>query len=578
MKYALVCAPPGTGLTHAISRLEEYFLTGSPTDAVRRVQCEDVEHHLSKYVSDEALAQLPSRDMQTVTRSLPRDLVISLWRDALKSGLKALSDSESQVKLLSCHLTLYSERRSEFYSPVSLDLLQPPNSRPTHVLLFIDDVFDMYARLTRPGEVYELASWMSKYVKGVWDQEGGEGTPDLEGSVKAAVELESRTTVLARLLSWRRTEMLFAESIADQLGAHFLVAGTKQRTATVGQWLAHESPTTVYLSHPISRPRRQQRKSPTGTWPDVVDEFNGIQQDLAARSVVSIMPTAIDEFRLERGEEMLERRPRLAARWKLSAASTELLYDANPTDPNGEHAALFGYGDDVPETDDVRARLSPVLRAIEDQIKSEVPFRDHLLVASIPHILVFRPMYDYGALSRGVLDEISHWSTAARYNPRRRAVFYHGATDINDLIESTDPESIADDLRTLSLAVSKMPRPDVGGLFRDEPEDLLGGGGVIRREDRPSVRRQIAQTVGRAYFEEVLSGEATAPREQLALFVGAPDQEISAVIAQVAEFLLHGRANHPGDRWITGVETVLGEHVWAWADKLLSASWRRARR
>ena len=394
--------------------------------------------------------------MQDITRFLPRDRVIDLWTRALSKAFASLAESHAKspnvIPLLSCHLTLYSYRRSETYIAASASALMGPDATgPSHILLLIDDVYDMFDRLTQPTEVFDLVDHLQYHHADVWRGEGKSGTPRYSDPLSRRLDLEVHVEILSLLMTWRRNDMVLAERLATELAAHFVVAGTKQLISAVSAWLTSTPPTTVYLSHPISRPRREWRNNvakgrpPAGGWPQVVHEFNRLQAALAGHDVFAVMPTAIDELRIGRsvGRPIAHRTQYLAQRWPpIDTRDDTLVYSPLPgAAPEFEHGVLGPV-----ESHDVA--INTVLRVFENQIKWDIPFRDHLLVFTCHHLLVFRPLYSSGEFSSGVEAEIEHWldllragdtkraENTSRTRPvtppdgRRRAVFFHHTDDI----------------------------------------------------------------------------------------------------------------------------------------------------
>src|SRR5689334_16451098 len=140
--YILVCAPSGCGLTHAASQLRLGIGDGKAAH-------EDIEDILLKALDTkqklEAKGFAPSEpNMYQITWYLARSEVTSLWRAAAQQALLNLSRTKTAFRMLSCHLTYYGGRRTEFYSPIessTLNVRGPEGDivlKPSHVLLLID--------------------------------------------------------------------------------------------------------------------------------------------------------------------------------------------------------------------------------------------------------------------------------------------------------------------------------------------------------------------------------------------------------------------------------------------------------
>ncbi len=436
---ALVCAPAGSGFKQAVARLRTLLSAELGETAVA---CEDVEDVFCESgATATALKGLVTAGtrvtMKEVTWHLTRTDVTRLWRSALSDTIARLCRAEkAKIRLLACHLNLYGGRRGESYSPFDLNALR--DVKVSHLLLFIDDIFDMYARLSTEGHLYDQQAHVARYITRMKDDEALQPSSVFDSATTQDLALEWKTQVLASLLGWRHAEMILAESLASQLDAHYLVFGTKQLGTAVTRWLRDREGNSVYLSHPISRPRRVQQR--TGAWPEVVAQFNGLQELLVEERVTAIMPTAIDEYRFKRATKPtdLELTPRLtslATRWPIPVDASRTLYESgSPEAP--ELSSLF--------TSDVMEdgpHWSPWIRTLESQITAEVPFRDHHLVVCNHSILIFRPCYEAGRFSDGVKAEVGHWAELLKSTgrARRRAVFLHFHEDVQQVLSVLDP-------------------------------------------------------------------------------------------------------------------------------------------
>jgi hypothetical protein len=263
-------------------------------------------------------------------------------------------------------------------------------------------------------------------------------------------------TDLTSLVGWRRAEMIQAEALSFATNCPLTVLGVKHPLEVGSKILeGADSLRRVYLSHPISRPRRQHRLS--GTWPQVVDQFNSIPLELAKGDVATIMPTAIDEYRLEPPSienlvksptvlDLASRRPRLTARWLPAATEAGLIFADAGADWDFSFAASS-----ASESKRITQQVGGQLRSLENVIQQQIPYRDHLLVTHLPNLLVFRPLYgseDFdqtsgtfpdggGTFSAGVRREIEHWQDLAAASPgsARRAAFIHSQEDVRRLVK-----------------------------------------------------------------------------------------------------------------------------------------------
>ena len=590
--YVLICAPGGCGFKQAVEKLlwvlraitlrdtkpealKDVLSTPAASSFRRRLEesdhwdhLRDVEETVSHQDVEDALCGLPGatgalRDadsdvsgrpnMRDVTWGLTRDHVIQLWQEALDMSLHSLSQAEwttsvgrartLPLRVLSCHLTLYGGRRREFYSPIAIHrLLGNGRFKPTHVLLLIDDVYDMYTRLTAKGHLYDEEERTGGYLAQIWDEEGNHGEEAFEDRLRARLALEWKVGVLTALLAWRRSEMVFAESLARQVGANYIVLGTKQNAEIAAKWLMDREPRSVYLSHPISRPRRFYRDQ--GAWPLVVGQFNELQGRLArvrpgtsGSAPLCVMPTAIDEYRIRRGTQkpLSLRHLALEARWPSHGGTAVTLYSLPHRHSDHEHTGIFE-SDPRPSKEEA----DRLLRQLENQIKFEVPFRDHHLVVCNPGLLVFRPLYEEGRMSSGVKAELEHWKALARRDDRRRAVLIHFVEDI--VLVVGEPE-LENEIRRATIKI----------LMEDYhlPEDAavkVESGAKVRptlldagQLPNPSkAQREFPRVLRRAQLKVMWSKLTVVdlPRERTAVWIFGQTQELYDGIETIGAFLL----------------------------------------
>ena len=310
--FILITAPPGVGLRTALVKLQRAL--GPHTTEIQDVEdilCSD--HHTENALKAAGIDRIRI-GMYDVAWHLGRSLITSLWNEAVQEALHRLRTSEKPLKILSCHLVLYNGKRDKFFSPVNPMLLSG-SLNLTHLLLLIDDLYDMYLRLTSTGDVFDPKSEMADLLTKA--QEDGINLADLPKHRHASFCMEWQMSVMTKILWWRHLETILAENIAVQLSANFLVWSVKQITKPIALWVKNDHPVSVYFSHPISRPRRQYRI--TKTWHEAVFQFNKLQAELCKRGLVGVMPTGIDEYRISKitRDKIEMRQPLLEERWPM---------------------------------------------------------------------------------------------------------------------------------------------------------------------------------------------------------------------------------------------------------------------
>jgi hypothetical protein len=513
--------------------------------------------------------------MYDVTWNLSRSQVIGLWQNAVQNALFDLQNSGKQLLLLSGHLIYYGGERQEFYSPVDVNLLRTPDYSPTHLLLLIDDVYDMYARLTARGQIFDPKTRIPGYLGRLKEEERIDVRALPEGELSRLI-LEWQAGTMVQLLAWRHMEIILAEKLARQLQCPFLVWSVKQLTEAALTWLCKPRPTVVYLSHPISRPRRQHRE--THQWPEVVTQFNSLQADLLRHDLVCIMPSGIDEYRLGRvsdGGRRARRLPQLSPRWPLpSQQPGELLYTA-PPNADVDHEQIFGakewaFNEQVLRTPERVApnfveNADPVLRSLEQQIECQVSARDHLFVSWAHGLLVFRPLVLDGEWSSGVRAEMAHWDLISRAEPAKRAVIIHFDEDVKQFLSQEDQqasEAIRRDQQIKDEMVTCISKEF--GLQERRVERHLehlerGSEMLDQGPGTPSVEQQIAARLEefrnkarQTWLVKRLGGHELGPdvtkaisRGQLGVWVVRHHDELRTRYQEIAAFLRDGIPPEP---------------------------------
>ena len=449
--YVILCAPSGTGFREAKAKLAAELRIGNK-DVIDLEDCltalpETIQAlGAAGYHRPRKKSKWPT--MHDVTFKLPRDTVAELWKKAAKTALDKLKRSKASTKVLGCHLLYYGGQRQQLYSPVNISALAGNKFKPTHILLLIDDIYDMFWRLTREGELYESAGNVRDHFNFLGEY--GKDTQDWTNLERVRFSFSWQLSIMSHLLSWRHSEFLIADQLAMQLGSRMLAWGVKQSRQAAATWLKSKRP-TVYLSHSISELRRHEVK--WHKWLPIVREINQIQNALIRHSVVSVMPTSIDEFRLQRQKFDKARptalpEPILSRRWPLPDKVENLLYSVPERARGPNHKLVFEpvkwnpksaqYGRATVSSRALAPEVRSMLELFERQLALQVAVRDHFFVSRCGFILIYRPYYKTTEFSGGVGAELRHWLELAKSDANRRALLIHVKSDIEKLLNSKD--------------------------------------------------------------------------------------------------------------------------------------------
>lgn len=445
----ILCAPPGSELRSAIAKVKD-----SLEQVGKSVGHEDVEDTLCALdQTSEALKlagfstshKLPS--MREITSRLARTEVIDLWMSALRRCYSRLESSSSDIKMLSCHLTCYGGKRSEIYSVVApTEEFKRERLNVSHVLILIDDVFDMFSQLSEQHQLYDNSAMLQDYLWQKARDEGYTSPEEFTDPALATLVFQWRTNAIRHLLAWRRHEIIRAEDLTRHLNAKFMILGIKHEKSIAARFLTGKDEFIVYLSHPITRFRRLKRS--IDSWNEEVFQINEIPSIFLNHGVTTIMPTAIDENRFTRGESLshtglAHRSPALEERWPLVAEDVDLLYTRHKGGPDHRALLIERVSDtqieklaQLPDCTPPAQETSPIIRSLEDEILRDISSRDHSLVTYTDGLLVFRPLDNQGMISGGVDAELEYCCRLMHLDNRRRVAFIHFEDDVKVLVNS----------------------------------------------------------------------------------------------------------------------------------------------
>lgn len=387
--------------------------------------------------------------MLDVCSNNSRQTVLDYWDRAFGSASHELESSAAPATVLAGHLTLFSGRRLEIYTPPFEARLRRLVERPAvgkdstdsdgtrrlqlrRVIVLIDDIYDMYARLQKADGLYQRDRAIEDYTPHAWKLATGGLLPvGFTAEQTRSVILDMDVKNLLRLIAWRRSEMVAAEGIAKAFDVPLTVLSVKHEVDSLVALCRWPDIKSAYISHKITEPRGENLKSDGHNeydrWGQFAFDVNrlsgGLRRTFDARvaatqrdsvGVVAIQPTAIDELRFRRssdGDNLERYSAQLADRWPVPKRA---LYSR----PN-EDAPHFT--DALSNGTELTSRDRGVIGLLQATIYDEIAFRDHLLVSCNQALLVFRPTALGPRISGGVRQEISHWTQGS---PRPAAVIH----------------------------------------------------------------------------------------------------------------------------------------------------------
>lgn len=142
----LLCGAPGTSISEIAASLGD----GD------RTLVWDLETEICKNCREttEQGKVLPVPRMSDVIMRGRRELR-SLWMRAYDRIVEGISKSNATTHIVCMHLTWYNAEWQEFYSPINLLNLSADNHSVDHVVILIDDIYDMFCRLHENLHLYD---------------------------------------------------------------------------------------------------------------------------------------------------------------------------------------------------------------------------------------------------------------------------------------------------------------------------------------------------------------------------------------------------------------------------------------
>lgn len=568
----LLCAASGTRLTTISRSLRE----PNPLLRVRDLEAE-------------ACAAQGVSSMRELIK-LPRKVLYDTW-GATCGGIldEVMRDGSTHPVLISLHLTWYKPDTGEFFSPINLLELNRAGCSIVHIVILIDDIYDMFYRLSGPDELYseEFMSHDRSTLKRLTDRMSDEG-----------LQIQATEIALGELLSWRRAEMIQAENMARSLGSQLTVLGIKHDRRALQAIVSNPDATRIYLSHRISEHRRHNtgtvtQDRPLGQWIPVVEEVNELHHLFLDHHQVLINPTAIDELRFKKTNPEGRRYPLLGSRWPMPEPTERLLCEVPETSGDGGSVANDEQACDYEHTTILAADLPKihpvsfsVSRSLANRVLLEIPFRDHVIVENTPNLCVYRPFFcrdletagSEADWSSGVRPEVNHWletqpfpgQTTASYSKVRRAAFVHTRLEMKCRFQwlLQDPnwgrflENVRKPLRKnwKRLGISE---DEIDGLFANHIPEVKPN--PLDRHPDESVARTKSESVFKAIRTAVQTAlhltftSLERPSEQ-----PSDEKETPITLGQVALYAIDEGADRGAERMaslVSGLRSFFAEDL-----------------
>jgi hypothetical protein len=407
-KKVLFTGIPGVNLGEHVERLRK-FVTESTVYRRSVYKPLKAEEHFvsgvkeSNLLPEDYYTLLKKPELMIQALGLPKPLLRKAWATALQRTLDSENPAPQDDVFLCMHSAFYHQATREFFSPLDAGIIE--GWHPDLVITLIDDIENCFDRLRVYGHMFSHSAYVYTGMKG----------------------FNNVLRNMRVLYDWRAIDMLEAERLAAEIGVRHFCVAVKHPIETLAS-LVFTSRPVVYLSHPISEPRRRlaggDRKG--------FDEFTAQLGETCSRlrrGVTLIEPTTIDEFRLLRikapSREATDASvdlylPRHNERWPCPPDPLWIKPGdeaEQPLDLGGCFAEetlnafkkfrVDAAGGSLPVEFIPMEIADNLLSVLIGDITSQIDARDHKLVEQSDGLVVLRPVYK-GNSSNGVEEEIKY--------------------------------------------------------------------------------------------------------------------------------------------------------------------------
>lgn len=312
----------------------------------------------------------------------------ALWDRSFDNLYEELFQFKNNFVFLSMHASYYHQDTCELVSVIDFKRLFKLKDRIKMVIVFIDDIFDIYKRLLKKGEMFSKVMHYDVIYR----------------------TLKDSILNLISILQWRQLEINISRLISRMMKIPFFIIATKHPVKWIRPLIDNNinDLNIYYLAHPISA----IRKSSLEVIPDFSTEVNNFAKIFINKNerTVLFLPGTIDELRIKKIFKHKEDLtiPDLYPRLDLPygpeyqifpplSGSVRAYNIFNP--PNLDLSGL---------NSDLDKKISALLNQFSELVRLQVTSRDiNLINQSKNGIVVYRPYFP-GYISGGVNDEIEY--------------------------------------------------------------------------------------------------------------------------------------------------------------------------
>lgn len=348
---------------------------------------------------------------------LPQYLQFKYWINTFEKIYgQFFKEKNSPPVFLTFHATYYHQQKRELFSAVDFEAILKLKDRVKMLIVFIDDIYDVYRRLMDKNQMFEDILDVTK-------------TKPLDAIFSSIFNIIS-------LLNWREMEIALSRIIAKLLNAKMFIISTKHPSFMINRLIETPSDNLkiYYLSHPITSIREEANTflhSFIGKLESVIEKI------LNHPDSVLFFPTSIDELiiKREKNKDKYFYYPELVQRWShpyknqlLSPPLQDKLKNVEPLNP-------LNYSLSPDKNNPISYAVSQLVSFLWRYIYlKQVISRDYSLVEQSENgIIACRPYFE-GLRAGGVIGELSYNFLSMKRQSQRKCFIFSCKEDWTKLV------------------------------------------------------------------------------------------------------------------------------------------------
>jgi len=525
----LLTGQSGIRMARMIEKLRHYVL--NRTD-FGEFACESVEDHMVEiHVQDhpeEAFVKQRGGFQRLLLK--PSLYLERLWHRAMARVQSRLPSQG--LAIITMHAVFYHTLARQFISAV--DYHQFKDLGIDKVITLVDDIYDVWARLSEPGQLFFVPH----------KDPPDDASPEVIAALCDEASLKSIASLM-EILAWRSYEVFSSAEIARRIPKPPIVFPVKHCLHTAANVLFSDR-RLVYVSHPIAEPRRLMLSDDATLGRELQAEVESLARCLRVfLRWIPICPTRVDELRIaDRASAAAQGAswPLLTERWIHPSADESLWV---PTE-NHEERALDPLKKERKLGTEVSPLIAVLLSVLREQITAQINSRDRQLVEQSHALVVWRPYFN-GSLSTGARTEMRHRNLLVDWgvdNPGdKRCYIYSPRSDLAKWRAGV----VAGALLGLDNPPSQSQAHSVREALVDDSQTFNA---LKTGQLDPGALRRIAENVGVSLVPgaTALSRSAVAPDPRTQEYEWIQDAW-ATIAAQVNRADEVEKESRPGDYW-----------------------------